>query len=437
MQTKPSARARTHPWIYALGMLGITIPGYMLTTYQTFFYNDVLKLSLEMISRGLVFFTIWDVLNDPIMGILSDRTRSRHGRRRPWILVAAPLYMVFFVLFFSPTVFGAEQNVGVLAFYFAGFLMLTETMSTITNLNYHALFPELFRTQGERRKANALRQALQLVGLIAGVALPPMIIAKIGYQATAILLSGVGMALLVISALFSKEDPDYQTPEKPKVWATLLDVLSNRNFWPIGFTRMFYAATTNVLMAAMPFFIRYALRLPDGDATFLTASVFVVAIPFMALWSLIIKHIGALKAWRFSLAFMGCALVPMFFMQSLVTAMIAGAFIGIGIAGVTANLDLVTARILDEDAAKSNLRREGTYNSVFGLLGRCANFLTALVFLLITRMFGFVDGDTPGLRADEAVRWMIAIFPALLMLVSFIASLFVKLSGFEKESSEK
>ncbi len=423
---KESPRRATHPFAYALGMLGITIPGYMLSTYQSYFYNTELKLPLSVISLGLIFFTIWDVLNDPIMGILSDRTRSRFGRRRPWILVAAPLYMLFYVAFFAPPAF-VKESTGALGFYFAAFLMLTETMSTVTNLNYHALFPELFRTQDARRGANTLRQALQLVGLIAGVALPPMIISAIGYTTTALLLSGIGMALLIVSAVLSREDPAYQTPEKPEVLAALRDVLKNRNFWPIGFTRMFYTATTNVLMAAMPFFIRYALKLPDSNATFLTGSVFVIAIPFMALWSLIIKRIGALTAWRVSLCFLGFAMVPMYFMHSLVSAMAAGALIGIGIAGVTANLDLITASILDEDAAKTNLRREGTYNSLFGLLGRCANFMTALVFFLITKIFGFVDADTPGLRPGEATRWMIAIFPALLMACSFAASWLVNI----------
>ena len=67
----------TNPILYALGMLGLTIPGQMYTAYATFFYNDKMNLPLVMISAGMVFFTIWDAFNDPLVGFFSDRTRTR------------------------------------------------------------------------------------------------------------------------------------------------------------------------------------------------------------------------------------------------------------------------------------------------------------------------------------------------------------------------
>ena len=89
----------TNPILYALGMLGLTIPGQMYTAYAAFFYNDKMNLPLVMISAGMALFTVWDAFNDPLVGFFSDRTRTRIGRRRPWLLVGAPLFCLFLYCF--------------------------------------------------------------------------------------------------------------------------------------------------------------------------------------------------------------------------------------------------------------------------------------------------------------------------------------------------
>ncbi len=414
----------TNAVIYALGMFGITIPGQMYSTYATFFYNDKLHLPLYMISVGMIFFTIWDAFNDPLMGYLSDRTRTRIGRRRPWLLAAAPLFCLFYILFFAPPG-GLEAGIP-LAIYFTVFLMLLETMGTVTGTNYHSLFPELFKTGKSRTFANSLRQALQLVGMIIGVSLTPMLAEKFGYTATAAFLSILGMSLLVVSTFGSHEDPNYRATETPGLRESMKAVIGNRNFWTVSFANFFYQATAGLLLAAIPYYVKYALGLKDSSATFLTAAVFVTAIPAMILWAKLINKSGALKMWRIALAFLGLSVVPMFFAASLTSAMIFGAFVGIGVAGVTANIDLINAKIIDEDAAASGLRREGIYTSAISFVIRFSGFARSLIFLLITLIFGFVDSTNTGSNPGMAARFMFSVFPILLMAISYSISRFVK-----------
>lgn len=414
----------TNPIIYALGMLGLTIPGQMYSAYATFFYNDKLHLPLYMISAGMIFFTIWDAFNDPIVGYLSDRTRTRIGRRRPWLLVGAPLFCLFYILFFMPPD-GLEPGVP-LAIYFTVFLMLLETMGTVTGTNYHSLFPELFRSGKSRTFANALRQALQLVGMIIGVSLTPTLAEKFGYPATAAFLSILGMGLLIVSTLGSHEDPHFAATKTPGLKESMKAVLGNRNFWTVSFANFFYQATAGLLLAAIPYYVKYALGLKDSDATFLTAAVFISAIPAMILWARLINRFGALRMWRFALAFLGLSVIPMFFTATLYTSMAFGVLIGIGIAGVTANIDLINARIIDEDAAVSGLRREGIYISAISFIIRFSGFTRSLIFLIITLAFGFVDSTNPGTHPDMAARFMFSVFPVLLMAISYAISRFVK-----------
>lgn len=425
---------QTNPYVYGLGMLGLTIPGQMFAMYSPYYYNDKLGLSLTLISLGTVFFTIWDALNDPLMGFLSDRTRTKIGRRKPWLLLGIPLYCLCFIFFFTPPTF--QKDSILLFFYFTIFLMLTETMSTINGTNYHALFPELFRTNKERTSANSFRQALQLVGMIIGISLVPKIIdffsggdkqkaLDIGYPYTSILLAVLGMGFLLASVLGSHENPQYWQTSTPGLKESFKAVAGNKNFWTVSVTNFFYQATAGMLLAAIPFFVKYTLNMGD-DTTILTASVFVTAIPFMWFWRALIRKWGPLKVWRIALACLGVSVIPMFFVSTLLPASIAGAFIGISIAGVTANIDLINARIIDEDAEKSGLRREAIYQSTISFVIRFSGLVKSLVFLLVATIFGFVDAKDPGQQPAMAARFMITIFPVVLMALSVAASMFVK-----------
>ncbi|HOP24971.1 MAG TPA: MFS transporter [Defluviitoga sp.] len=414
----------THPFPYALGMLGITIPGQMIGAYLVFFYNDVLGIPLTMISLVTVFATIWDAINDPLFGYLSDRTRTKMGRRKPWMLICIPLYCICYILLFSPP--PKVQKGYLLVVYYAIFSMLTETLTTIASVNYHSLFPELFIDDKKRTRSNALRQAFQLVGLIIGVTLAPILIERFGYAKTATFMILVGMFFYFIAALSVHERPEYLDSEVPTLKESLKAVMKNRNFWTVSFTNFFYQASLALLLLSIPYFVKYTLGLSEANAAYLTGAVFITAIPAMYLWVKIIDWFGAMTAWRASLLFLGIAVIPTFFVESLISSMIAGAFIGIGIAGVTANIDLIYAKVIDADAEASNLRREGIYFSGFQFIIHFSGLAKSLVLFLVTLIFGFVDGSNPGEHPDLAARFMMSVFPALLMGVSFIISFFVK-----------
>lgn len=415
---------KTHPFPYALGMLGITIPGQMIGAYLVFFYNDVLGIPLAMISLVKVFATIWDAINDPLFGYLSDRTRTKIGRRKPWMLICIPLYCISYIFLFSPPL--SVQKGYLLVVYYAVFSMLTETLTTISSVNYHSLFPELFIENRLRTRSNALRQAFQLVGLIVGVTLAPILIEKYGYSITATFMILVGMFFYLIAAFSVHERPEYIESEVPKLKDSLKAVITNKNFWTVSLTNFFYQASLALLLLSIPYFIKYTLGLSEANAAYLTGAVFITAIPAMYLWVKVIDWFGAMTAWRSSLIFLGIAVIPTFFVDTLVSSMIAGAFIGIGIAGVTANIDLIYAKVIDADAEISNLRREGIYFSGFQFIIHFSGLAKSLVLLLVTLIFGFVDGNNPGEHPDLAARFMMSVFPAILMAVSFILSFFVK-----------
>lgn len=424
------------PWRYALAMFGLSITGYMYASYGTFFYTDKLGLPLSSIGIATVLFSLWDAFNDPITGFLSDRTRSRFGRRKPWLLAGTPVFAVAAVLFFSPP---SSLGTGtMLAVYFTFFLMLTETANTIATVNYHSLLPELFRETGARNRANAIRQALQLVGMIIGVSLVPMIVKAfatttgsqtMGYTLTAVILGLLGGLLMLYSFLGCREREDFSALPQPTVKETFRAVALNRNFWLVSVSHFFYNATTGLLLAGIPFFIKYALGQPDEMATILSACVFVSAIPSMYVWYRLINRLGTLKVWRLALLWLALSLGVMYFAGDIIFASVAGVLVGIGIAGVTANLDMINSELIEEDARRNGVRREATFFAAISFVTRLSGLVKSAVFALLVLWFGFQSGTEPGLQPGNAARFMMVVFPFVLMLISFAVSQFVRLKA--------
>lgn len=413
------------PWRYSMAMFGLSIAGYMYLTYGTFFYTEKIGLSMKLIAVGNILYAIWDAFNDPIAGYLSDRTRTRFGRRKPWLLISVPVFILSSILFFSPPS-SLGNGVG-LAVYFTVFLMLTETGNTISSVNYHSLLPELYREEKERNRANALRQAMQLVGMIIGVALVPTITSKLGYQRTAVFLGLLSGALILYSVFGYKERTEFSQGKQPGLLESLKDLCTNRNFWLVSLSHFFYQSASGLLLAAIPFYIKYWLQLPESSATPLMAAVFVSAIPSMYLWYRIINRLGTLKCWRIALLWLGVSLLPLYLAKSLSTACIFGVFVGIGIAGVTANLDMVNSLLIENDAQRHGIRREATFFSGISFITRLSSLTRSGVFMLLFALFGFESGENPGAMPGTASRFMLIIFPAVFMLLSVVISSFVKL----------
>jgi len=117
------------PLVYGLGLFGLTSTSQALAGFFLFFYVDVLGLAVALAAVINIVYAIWDAVNDPLVGYLSDNTRTRWGRRRPWLLAGLPFYVLFFVLVYAvPRSF---QDGNALFWYALIVVFLFETASTI------------------------------------------------------------------------------------------------------------------------------------------------------------------------------------------------------------------------------------------------------------------------------------------------------------------
>lgn len=414
--------ARLKSFNYAIGMFGTSIPINMLKTYAAIYYVDTLGLTTVQFGLILSIYTFIDALDNPIYGFLSDRTRTRWGRRRPWLVIATPLLVLFFIAFYSPP---AQMAATVLFGYCMLFYILTGTLDSVINANYGALFPELFRTDSERATTNALRQAFQLVAMIISIALTPVVTSALGYQLTAILYGLLGGAVILYMALTSREVRIEQADEKPRLWDSIKSLLVNRKFWIAGLANAFYSAAMSLVLASMPFFVKYTLAIPDAQATILFASVLLIAIGCVTVWARLVRRFRLIPVWRAALATLAVAFIPLFFANSLVTAIAGSALVGFGFAGVITTMDLIGAKIMDEDTRKYKIRREGIISNALGFMNRLNGLFTGAAFYLVFALFGFESGNNPGPQPDNAARFLLTVFPMILMVISFAFSFFI------------
>lgn len=428
----PKALKSTRPIRYAAGMFGTSIPINMFKTFAAFFYIDKLGLvTTPQFSLILLIYTFIDAIDNPIYGFLSDRTRTRWGRRRPWLLLGAPLLVLCFILFFNPP---ASLAAGSAFSYMLLLYVLTGTLDSLINANYGALFPELFRTERERAKTNALRQVFQFVAMIVSIALTPVVTGAIGYSATALLYGGLAIAVIWFMTLGCHEDPAAMEKPKPSLFGSIRDIAANPKFWLYGLTNAAFYAALGLVQTGVPFYVKYHLGESGLASTIMLGAVILSAIGFIPVWVKLIKKYTLMPAWRFAIIANAVFLVPLYFTRSLVPAAIAAVAFGFGMAGVYTTMDIVGARILDEDAARHGVQREGTFSSLMGVLNKVGGLFSSLAFLLVFQLYGFASSDAPGASPDVAARFITVLFPLGVLVVCILLSRFVRFQKTEDET---
>ncbi|MCX8024129.1 MAG: MFS transporter [Thermanaerothrix sp.] len=412
---------RANPWRYALGEFGLSLPGFAIGTYLVFFYSDVLALPVTLVAIARAINSVWDGFNDPIFAHLSDRTRTRWGRRRPWLWLVLPLNLIAWLALWMPPQSVSPQALFV---WFLVFLLFSETVATVSWVNYNALFPRLFTTEAQRVRANAIRKALGQVALIGGIALSPLLYSRWGFAGMGVVWASIGSLAFLLFLLDFREDGEATATEMaPNFWRNVWDLLRNPAYRLYLGIYMLSTLANTLLMAGMPFYAKYSLGLAEGQTSFLFGAVFVTAIPGVALWIYLTRRWRAARAWQTALVWLMLALLPLIAVRSLWGSLLTAAVIGLGLSGGMVLGDVVLGQIIDDDARRHGQPREAMFYGLAAVLARLSGLLNAQSFVLLTWLFGYVSGEQPGSNPDAAFRFFMVVLPggALLLAVSLAA----------------
>jgi GPH family glycoside/pentoside/hexuronide:cation symporter len=413
---------------YSSGALAVALSYQAFAAYIIFFYVDTLGLAPHLAAIAMLIYGAWNALNDPLFGLISDRTRTRWGRRIPYIFFGAiPFGLVYFLLWSPP--FNSNNTIGLFA-YFLLIICLFDGLYSLVVLNWAALYPEMYSGLKERADVNSLRQFFGVIGLIIGIVLTPLLYSTIGWGWTGALFGSIITVALLVSLLGSREKKEFSQDKPLGFREALAATLTNRSFLTFVISNLFVQFTFTMVLAILPFYAKYILNLgPQGTSTIL-ACTFAAEIPMLFVWSRLAVKFGAKPVYMAAMAVFAAFLVPFFFFGSVLSAAISCAGLGVGLGGIIVLSDVLISDIIDEDELKTGARREGSYFGVNAFVTRFAIALEAASIGLVFAFSGY--RSTLAIQPDSfllGLRSLVSILPMLAMVLALVFMIYYPLSG--------
>ena len=406
------------PFAYGLGSFGLESLFKVFAGFYVFYYTDELGLAVTMAALINLIYGFWDAVDDPLVGFLSDNTRTRWGRRRPWLLTGLPFYVGFLVLVYAvPTPF---QQGNALFWYALVIFALFETASTVMSVNYSALFPELFQGFRERARASSYYQGLSMFGELVGFSIPPFIYARFGFVPMAISFAGISGIALFLGIIRNKEDPNALKAPPSDLKGAFGEVLKDRPFLLYIIAVTFLIYIPGVYTLATPFWVKYTLAASPQVISLIFAIVFIVAILSASIWGRFVHVLGIRRCWLLSIILMALSAIILGIASNLVLGAIGAAVVGASMGGIKVCHQLIVANFVDRNLERTGHRREGIYYSLWRVMGKFSKILESLALVLLSLLFGYVNGENPGPHPENAFRFLMSVIPLVLTIIAWL-----------------
>ena len=422
---------------YAPPIVGITLLVFYIQLFFFKFATEVLGIAGAIV--GLIFGLgrLWDAVADLLVGVWSDRTRTRLGRRRPWMLAGAPLMALSFVMVWSPP---ESLSPGAATAWSAVALFLFFSGFTFYLIPHQALGAELSDDYHERSRIFGTRQVFFLCGMALAMVFMHVTTNAENTRETAgsiaLLMAAIGMTILLITPGLVRERPEFQGRGAAKPWRALGDVVvRNAHARRILVVIFIDTCAVGMLSVLAPFLAEYVMLRPDLQAAlpgvFMLASL--LSVP---LWVALSKRIGKRDAWRVSMVMAALAFGGVVFTgpgREIVT-MILLAFAGAGYGCGGALGPSLLADVIDYDEFRTHQRQEGAYSAAWGFCIKSGLGVTALLAGVMLDLSGFV----PNQAQSEHTLWMLkGVFSGFPFALFLFGAWFFKDFALSKEEHGK
>ncbi len=415
MQTEDSTVSdpslRKSPLAFGIGSFGTSILAETFNGYAYYYYIDFLGLAIGSAALVRTIFTVWDVVDDPFTGFLSDHTRTRWGRRRPWLLLSLPFALMAFIGIFSvPASFRTPSQ---LFLYMLIFLLLFETLNTILGVNYSALFPELFQTVAERARVAVYNQTGNILATVVGLVLAPLLFQSIGFSRMAWIYALIGGCVFFSALFFNREGHISQSQPWSAVMPTLRSILVDRVFWLYAFMMILTFFSTNLIPFALPFYVKYSLHMQSGMISLLSGLAMLASLAGMPLWNRVIKRFPLHSVFLGAVSISAVGILPMGLFPKLPGAVFSAIVFGGALQGINVCNIIIRANLVGRNIARTRNRNEASYYGLMNAALRLVGVLQSLAMVSVAVLFGYISGDQPGTNPDMAFRFLISFLPVI------------------------
>ena len=433
-------------FFYGLGDWGTSAATAARNLYWLFFLVSVVGLQAEFAGIVILIGRVWDSINDPLIGALSDGLQTRWGRRRPLILAGAvPFGITFFLLFYVPPL---GSDLGLLIYYSIVYLLF-DTMYTVINVPYSAMTPELTEDYDERSSLAGWRIAIAILASLVAAATFRLTAEdligtslagtmgleealRFGYAITAAFWSVTLILSPLLLVLLVKDNSQAKPVKDPiRPWHTLKEVYRNRPFRLVAVIYMLGFTTADIVVVVFVWFLIFYIGAGRGFDSLVLGLVLGVAFLTMPLTVKLMHRFGKREAYMGTMAIYA---VVLFIMSQIPRGgqgyvLVAALFAGFGHGAVNVIPWAMVADVIDQDELMTGKRREGIYSGYLVFLRKLA---TAFAIFLVTRVLaasgfrggtggGLIDVDQPE-SARTALRVLVGVVPAIMLVLSIIVA---------------
>ncbi len=393
--------------------------------YLLFFMTNVVGINPALAGMMLLFPKLWDVISDPIMGVISDVTRSRFGRRRVYLLYGAlPFGLSFFILFLAPGFQMEFANALQTSLLFA----LACTAFTVVNVPYASMVPEMSDDYNERLSIVSFRMTFASIGaLLAGGLTMALVTAGGGGTDGFRFMGGIFGLVIIVSCLWcffgTRKAPSLPPhKEMPPMKEQIKIAARNYPFVVLMTSYFLQALAIGVMMAGFVYYVKYAMTLPETAMNIAFPIFMVTGVIFIPVWLAVGKKLGKIKSYYIGLAIFTLSMGSLFFTNSSqLMIFYAQIFIaGIGFSSFQLFPFSMLPDTIEYDQLQSGMRREGIFSGMWSAGQKIAYSVGPPIVGFALALSGFVvDGVQPESVAT-GVRIVFCLFPAAMILLSFL-----------------
>lgn len=442
--------------IYGSGDWGMASYGTLRQIFYAIFLTDVVGLDARLASFAALVGVIWDAINDPIVGMISDRIRTRWGRRRPFLLFfSIPFGLGFLLLWWAPP---WQSQVALMLSITLAF-MISDTLQTLITVPFFALTPELTPDYDERTSLTGYRIFFNLLSsLVTAVAAPIIVDAALkagytlqqGYLTVAALFGGLATIPFLLIFFFIRENRDdnrmaYQQESYRKV---LRQAWNNIPFRYATLLYMLNWITFDLVALMLPFFMTYWVAQGNllasinifGESIALESVVFglllivaVVALPF---WTWLARRLSKRSAYIIGMTFWAFVQAIMIIIMPGQIGLIVALAILAGLSVSTAHVlpDAIFPDVIEWNELRTRNRSEGIFYGTMNFVRKLAGAVAIFCALQVLGWFGYQSPPAGTVQFQQsevtlqAIRWLTGPAGAILLFASIIAAWFYPLS---------
>jgi GPH family glycoside/pentoside/hexuronide:cation symporter len=392
--------------------------------YLLKFSTDVLGIAPATMGVIFLLSRVWDAVSDPIAGFLSDRTRSRLGRRRPWLIAGAvPVGLVFYMMWAPPAGLASGAQ---LSIWMGAAVILFYTGMTVFNMPHDALAAELSDDYADRNRIFGIRRAFFGVGSVAVFAAIWWLSSSETPRSDARVFAAIAAVVTAVSMLATgigiRERAEYQGrgPERP--FRAFAQVMHN----PHARLLLFVFFLQQIGVGAVTFIGAYYAEYVLGDAQLfapMMGSLFLVSLLSIPAWIALGQRYDKKVLLMTSMCVVGGALFSIGFIQEghvvavIAIASIAGAAVG----GLDVIFPSLQADVIDYDEMQTGERKEGVYFAAWHFAAKTALGISGMLAGAALAATGY----SPGGEQPESVKLALRVLMSGIPLVTYGAGTLV------------